>query len=192
MSSLSNLKLLHGPHKPDFGEVDQVIEEIIESKQPKKPSKGKSEEASTENQEEAEISMVEEGIGQRRRPQVVCMPYTSKNRLEVALTALEFVQRRHSNSVRVANKESQLSASTDSHNHKRYTEDEFDAELEQRSKLETLASWRKDLMTRLEMSATESKNEAERLNDFYDTDDVALDLELKEILENQYDARQQQ
>ena len=71
-------------------------------------------------------------------------------------------------------------------------EDEFDAELEQRSKLETLASWRKDLMTRLEMSATESKNEAERLNDFYDTDDVALDIELKEILENQYDARQQQ
>ena len=190
MSNLKGLKLLGGDQF-SFDAVDSVLQEIVESKRPKKLSGSDSavRVGEEENMEEVDLSMMEteKETVQKRRPQVVSMPYTRKNRVQVALTALEFVQRRQEKSEEM--EESRPPSSTIAHEKNDYA---FDAEVEQRSKLESLAGWRKTLMTRLEMSATEANVDEENcpVSDTFDaTEDLKLDIELKDILNQQYDGR---
>ena len=99
MSNLKGLKLLGGDQF-SFDAVDSVLQEIVKSKRPKKLSGSDTAVGEEENTEEVDVSMTEteKETVQKRRPQVVSMPYTRKNRVQLALTALEFVQRRQEKS----------------------------------------------------------------------------------------------
>ena len=188
MKPLSNVKLLHTEdQKIDFSSIDEVIQEIVHKRRPKGKSVVRENTAADKGETPSadEIGMDTASGLDSNRIQAVCMPYTSDDRLQVVLTALEFVQKRDLRGEGIIVPETQ-SQGTD-----KTLDDRFDAEIMQMNKLATLTNWRRELMDRLEMNATESEShvqDEEREVECFDaTGDLALELELKEILEKHYD-----
>ena len=186
MNQLSGIKLLQTAPAIDFSSIDHVLDEIAETRRPKGKSslvprqKVDSSVPVVSGQEDEKGGMESTLGGDKKKMQVVCMPYTSDNRVDVVLTALEFVQGRKLGGVEQTSEMKEAVKQE----RKEMLDDHMDAEISQRNKLAILSNWRKGLMDRLEMNAAESPtNQGGDPGSFdYDGEDVALDLALKEIL----------
>ena len=175
MSSLSSVKFLG--EGLNFSEVDECLAEIVELRRVKQVhTANENENIAANSSVDSDASMlVEDGkpatLSQSR---VLCsMPYNQDNRLEVVLTAIDFARHKQqrdgsSNDVYTAAATATASTGTSSNNgsvsgnvlpdHHVHlaavvmsSADNFEAELAHRRKLEHLSSWRRQLMSKLEI-----------------------------------------